>query len=354
MVKTPKVLLIADYPLDEIQRLNQQKKFPAWHLYGQNHAHEFGVQMDILPFKKFDWLKKLSKTITGDLDQQFRVLALLSKYDAIYAMINGPVTGLCFLRKKGLLKKPVIILAHGLPPYEHESFKISYQGADHVVSTNRVTYERIKSRYSLPDSKITLLNWWADIDFYPDYSKESRVEPFLFSNGQSWRDYPTLFQAVTKSGIKAKFIIPESQLPPSHGKNIDVTVYRRNPHSNFQEGFMPGDFLPILKKTTIVAIPLDENRLHRSNGVTNMMEAFAAGVPVLMTESPCIDVDIEREGCGFWVKEGHVNDWVEKIERIKNDPELQKKMSVNARKTAEKYNMRAFSEGLCRSIKKVL
>ncbi|ACF13007.1 glycosyl transferase group 1 [Chloroherpeton thalassium ATCC 35110] len=309
--------------------------------------------MDILPFKKFLWLKKLSKTITGDLDQQLRALSLLSRYDAIYAMINGPIVGLCFLRKAGLLKTPIIVLAHGLPPYDHPSFKISYQGADHVIATNRVTYERIKSRYNLPDEKITLMNWWSDIEFYPDYSREERTEPFLFSNGQSWRDYSTLFQAVTKAGIKAKFIIPESQLSSDYGKNIEVTVYRKNPHANFQDGFMPGDFLPILRKTTIVAIPLDENRLHRSNGITNMMEAFAAGVPVIMTESPCIDIDIEREGSGFWVKEGDVEDWVEKITRISNNPTLQKQMAANARKTAEKYKVQSFSEGLCQTIKKV-
>ncbi|MBC8044592.1 MAG: glycosyltransferase [Rhizobacter sp.] len=338
--------MLADYPISRVPELWRQGKYPAWHLYGQHHAAQFGVDMDILPFEKFHLLGKLSRSFTGNLDQQLQLLLQLNCYDAIYAMIDNILPLVSWLKLKGLIKTPIITLLHGFSLTHLMRLKWCYDASDRLIATSRKTAEETIKLFHLPPQKMRTVNWWADTKFYPDTSPVEKYENFILSNGKSWRDYPPLFEAVGKIGVAAKFVMQASEVPRKYAGNIEVIPYTSLPMT-------PSDFLPDLARATVVAVPLSEESSHRSNGITQLMEALASGVPVVMTESPCIDIDIEEEGCGFWVKHGSVDDWTEKLTRITSDPMLQRSMGRNARRIAEKYKVQNFSKSLCEIIKEV-
>ena len=56
-------------------------------------------------------------------------------------------------------------------------------------------------------------------------------------------------------------------------------------------------------------------------GFTEMLEAMSMGKPILMTNSGCLDIDIEKEEIGLYVNPGDATDWIKKINYLINKHE---------------------------------
>ena len=72
-------------------------------------------------------------------------------------------------------------------------------------------------------------------------------------------------------------------------------------------------------------------------GLTTVVEALALGLPILCTRNLQMPMDIETEGCGFWIEVGDVEGWKEKLLYITNHPEEARAMGKRGRALAERY-----------------
>jgi glycosyltransferase involved in cell wall biosynthesis len=74
-----------------------------------------------------------------------------------------------------------------------------------------------------------------------------------------------------------------------------------------------------------------------TSGFTNLLEAMAMGKPVIMTRTGCLDLDIEKEGIGFYVKPYDVNGWIEALGYARSNGAKMSEMGARGRKLAESY-----------------
>ena len=72
-------------------------------------------------------------------------------------------------------------------------------------------------------------------------------------------------------------------------------------------------------------------------GLTTVVEALALGLPILCTRNPQMPMDIEAEGCGFWLEPEDVEGWKEKLLYIANHPDEAKTMGQRGRALVEQY-----------------
>ncbi len=84
-------------------------------------------------------------------------------------------------------------------------------------------------------------------------------------------------------------------------------------------------------------------------GITVLFDAMAIGKPVIITENSYIDIDVEKEGIGYWVPEGDVQNWISKINILIENPEICEKMGQKALVLQQTtFNMENFGNSLKR------
>ena len=115
-----KVLVLNNYPLEDVWEEVKRKDKPDHHLYGINYFNQRKFEIEIIPFKSSQLLQKLnnfyqkSKLIVpiGDTDQQWSCLQRLNQADLIYAPCQTQTHLLSYLRAMGIIKIPIVCVAH--------------------------------------------------------------------------------------------------------------------------------------------------------------------------------------------------------------------------------------------------
>ena len=85
----------------------------------------------------------------------------------------------------------------------------------------------------------------------------------------------------------------------------------------------------LYRRARAVAIPLE--RTSYLAGLTSLMDALAMGLPVIMTRTPYIDIDLEAEGVGIWVDAGDAHGWRAALEKLRDDPDGAAAMGARGR-----------------------
>ena len=106
------------------------------------------------------------------------------------------------------------------------------------------------------------------------------------------------------------------------------------------------------RRAFAIAIPLTETE--DLAGLTSLLDAMAVGKPVIMTRNKHIDLDLEKEGIGLWVKPGDLAGWQQAIAYLLAHPEEAAAMGDRGRRLCEtKYNLDVFTNTLARTLKRV-
>jgi hypothetical protein len=140
----PKVIVLNNYPLDSVwDEVNRREK-PDHHLYGINYFCKREFEVEVIPFEGSPFWRKISRftnTVStllplGNLDQQWSAFEILNQADIIYAPCQTQTHFLSYLRALGLLRVPIVCLAHHplyrgrLSQLRFPSIKLMVKGTD--------------------------------------------------------------------------------------------------------------------------------------------------------------------------------------------------------------------------------
>ncbi|MBE9171146.1 glycosyltransferase [Pleurocapsales cyanobacterium LEGE 06147] len=168
MKKQLKIVLIFNGNLLPILEEWKQEGNSAHHLWGATELHKYGIDVEILPYEKYSFLKWISNRLKflGDLDLQLRVFLARERYDAVYCAHQMTVSLLTFLRLINLFNKPMVGIAH-------RSFQKSLlsqlfitlfvRGNDKLLCLNEKTKNHLRDEFKIPEKKLGLLHWCIDI-----------------------------------------------------------------------------------------------------------------------------------------------------------------------------------------------
>jgi len=361
-----KVVLVNNYDLLHISELwkQEQGQAPAQHLWGYSTLEKYDIQVDVLPFERYRLLKKISKKLKlfGDLDQQIRLLFNANRYDAIYSAHHLTTLLLALLRLIGILKRPIVAIAYQAPRSKNFLVKVFTKlfitGNDKILCLSDDLLRDLEDM-GVPSSKLSLIDWGVDLKFYNPYlaatnqeTNQENIEQqkYIFSPGKTYRDYPTLTDAVRHIDchllVSGSGLVNTDDLPKPLPENIEI----------LETELCWKDFINLYRQSYAVVIPLQDNQAKLKNaiGLTAVTEAIAMGKPIIMTRNDYLGIDLEAAGIGLWVEPGDTEGWRTAITYLLAHPDVAQEMGRKARRMAEEsFNLEHFSKQLAQQLQQV-
>lgn len=336
MTKQIKVLVLNNYSFDSVWEEVKQGLKPASHLYGIDFLEKEGMQIAIVPFRKnkfllwlSDWLERVSPIPFGDLDQQWSALKSIKSCDLIYAPCQTQVWLLSYLKYVGIIKKPLVVLAHHpftngrLAKLRMPFLRMSFAATNAYPALSNVVSKEInaiaKKELSEP------IFWGPQLDFFV---KEKRTGNTIVVSGRTGRDFVTFGNAASKTNVPCTIICLK------HSYREDFDRFSHNVQVKVNDNVLSYKELEELYLgAKALAIPFEYSK--NLCGLTSLTDALALGKAVLMTRTEFIDIDLEKEGIGIWVDPADEEGWVKAINKLGNHGQLAEDMGIRARKFAE-------------------
>lgn len=351
MRATARVLVLNNYPLEEVWEEVRRGEKPDHHLYGVNHFGELGFEVDILPALDSQRLSKWAKLFKralwpiplGDLEHQWRAWRRLNEYDLLYAPCGGETNLLAYLRAMGWLRTPIVSLQHhalnrGRLAWMREPWvQLQVRGTDAFPALSRLVADEINARHPLGRLKSSVVRWGPDATFYP--ASESAGEGIVAA-GRTGRDFLTFGRAASQTKYPTQIICMDYDLRPEFSEfaeNVEVITSKVGKALTYPE------MMRHFRSARVLAIPLYDNSQSLA-GLTGLLDALALGKPVIMTRHPLIDLDLESIGIGRWVAPGDVEGWRDAIRWFSTHAEDSREMGRRARALVDaNFNSQTFA-----------
>ena len=342
--------------------------FPSHFLYGALQLGDYGIGV------VWHHQRHTYRRFRDMVRATWKVLTCRKHYDVLYATHSFGIEPIILLRALRLFRHPVVVWHHqpivkARNPFREALARIFYRGMDQMLFfSDKLMQDSLPSRKADP-CRMNMVHWGADLDYY-DSLQAFRPSPaettgrpftpfpamerpvgghggFFISTGKELRDYGTLLQAFHETGLRLTLFVQERCRTHIEGlcpkENIDV---------HYGDRLMPHDIALLVAESRCVCICCLESNY--TVGLTTVVEALALGLPVLCTRNAQMPMDIEAEGCGFWLGVGDVEGWKEKLQYIATHPDEGEAMGRRGRALAERYyNIRRCGSEVAEIIRRV-
>ncbi len=175
-----KILILNNYDIRSFAE--NRPEFPDHFFFGINYLHKRGDKIVALGENR-KCLLSMIETVNrrlrlhiplGDLSQQWNILPELRSADLIYSPCDSVTQFLCYLQAVGLIKIPIVCLAHHPPLQGRASFirrpfvRLALQGVSAFPSLSRTVASQINLLAGNRQLSSALL-WGPDLNYYPPY-----------------------------------------------------------------------------------------------------------------------------------------------------------------------------------------
>jgi glycosyltransferase involved in cell wall biosynthesis len=328
----------------------QKKLYPKSHLWGFPLAHKQDIHV-LNPLIDKWWLHKLSnfydfftKSRFGNIIIELSLITQIKNFASIYC-VSGKLFWIPILKKLRIIDTKLIILIYRIPkpsPYwKLHNLHLSTFILSAYDGINCLTQKTANELTSILGTKkeIKYIPWCTDEMFFYDENKTK--SKYFFSSGKTNRDYKTLLHAIEKM-TDQKFLLighfPQSKKLKKF-KNLKVLTSEKKQTDTAISYEILKNYI---SESIAVCIPLNFDP-NDTCGFTEMLEAMSMGKPILMTNSGCLDIDIEKEEIGLYVNPEDATDWIKKINYLINNPRKAKQMGEKGRKLIKKvYNLSSY------------
>ena len=295
----------------------------------------------------------------------WKVLTCRKRYDVLYATHTFGIEPIILLRALRLYRHPIVVWHHqpivkARNPLREAFARLFYRGMDHMIFfSEKLMQDSLRSKKADP-RRMSMVHWGADLEYYDGlpHALQRRGEPQLFtppledtgeafiSTGKELRDYETLLKAFHETGLPLTLFVQKKRQAYFEGlrlgENIDL---------HYGDRLIPHEIALVVAQSQCVCICCQKSNY--TVGLTTVVEALALGIPILCTRNPQMPMDVEAEGCGFWIEPEDVEGWKEKLRYIAAHPEEARAMGRRGRVLAERcYNIKQCGKEVAEIIEK--
>ncbi|MFK4115805.1 hypothetical protein ACI2K6_14370 [Microbacterium sp. NPDC006705] len=287
------VLLMNNYDMSPSLRGD----LPAHHLFGCAEPPE-GWAVERSPIQLHQLLGRLpfgrltSKVmwrLLGDPIQALWAARRSRETDGVVWVCTQAIArSTLWLRALRLIKNPVVVLVHSAKAPAAQLAALRH--ADAVVSFSNSTLQQLKG----PLAKTSALPWGPDLGWAP-YARSSTVEATydVVAFGKTHRDYTAVRKAAVELKWNARFYDGDVLYVVDQGIETQV---RPRPYISGAE------MVATIASSRAVVVPVSRTaRVNGLTGLTELCDAVAVGVPVLMPANDELPFDIEAAAVGAWV-----------------------------------------------------
>ena len=348
-----RVIVLTNYSFDTVWEEVRRGDKPDHHLYGINHFERHGYEVVIAPFnasQKWNRINQLGHRAPlplGDLMQQYWTLKNLRKDDIVYAPCQTQTHLLSLGRGSGMLKSPLVCVAHHpfhtgrLSPLRRPYWDRVVRGSDYYPSLSVGVSQQIIAS----GGRSLALKWGPDATYY---RPSGDVGQGVLAAGRTGRDFLTFAAGASRAGIHADIICLQSDADKLVGlPYINLNVQPMHDYMTYPS------LMKAFNSARALAIPLHQGA--SLAGLTSLMDALGMAKPVICTRHPLIDLDIEKEGIGCWIEPGDVDGWSRAITFFDEHPDEARAMGLRARKLVDEgFNSETFAAQILNIFESVL
>lgn len=291
-----------------------QQRSPTWNKY----AH-------FQPSKQYSKISQLNHVINSynlfrnRLHYQVVVLGGNSKENLVYLILQ---------RMFPWTRKPIIqieCLWFKSKPIKQFFKKILWKWLDKVNDVyfvySKYQIEEYSKNFRIDKNKIFFLPYHTTID---EPATEIKKGDYLFTGGNTARDYKTLIEAVRGLDIKVKIARSDIKLT----QDIDI------PENVYIQSVSHDEFRRLMQKSWINVVPLCMGSWHKA-GQQTFLNAMALGKPVIVTDPEGAKDYIEDGHDGFLVPPNQPEKLKEVIQYLMTNEDFAKNIANNAKKKTE-------------------
>lgn len=330
-----------------------QESLPSNSFYGSRELARLGLDVaEIQPSTRSDWRMGVLSNVERAIRRVAKVGITASKYlpqldvlnqaDVICATSDRPATAIAFLRALGLVRTPLVWWTMRLyDSYQNELPRLGRvlvrallgQASRIVTLAGQDRRSALSEAFGISAEQVVSLHWGADTEYYSPSGHPG--EEFIFTAGQTCRDFPLLFDAVTQSGIPVKMVAPIRALV---GHDIPQNVY-----------LIPGATLAgvkhLLDASRLVVVATLPN--HFCAGQWTVISAMSMGKPVIWTEHRAADEYGLVHRANISLVDGNPGALLREIQWHLDNPEQSAEIGRAARRLAvQKRNMGSYAREL--------
>jgi glycosyltransferase involved in cell wall biosynthesis len=280
------------------------------------------------------------------------MMIFFKKYDLIYTWMPQVA------RISGLLGKPYIIELHGMPtgkfgPNIFKDILFSNHKKRFLCITNALKemYEKAY-KFKFKEAEIQIAPNGVVLEPYLNLPETSEIKKNLGIKNQFTAVYTGhLYQGRGMDLlIELAKNLPEIQYIWVGGREEDVNQWReyikKNQIKNITlVGFVGNEYIPTYQSAGDVLLMPYEMSIAGSSGGNSvdfcspmkMFEYMAAGRPIISSDLPILH-EVLNEKNAIFCSYNDVNQWIDAINLIKNDPDYGIRLGNQAREDVEKYS----------------
>src|SRR5271168_2168199 len=261
------------------------------------------------------------------------------EYDAVVTWGERLSLGMLVQQQFASVRKPHIAMMY---QFEKPNIRLPLnafkKNLHAVVTWSTVQRRALIERLRFPAERVYLIRHYVDQVFY---SPRQIEEDMICAVGAEMRDYATLKEAVSGTGLRCHIAADSVRIPGRfrllNDRRVAISDIGARSDANITEGRMSlTELRNLYARSRFVVVPLLPS--DTDNGVTVILEAMAMGKPVICSRTRG-QVDVVQEGVtGLFVPVGDPVALREAIVSLWNDPERARAMGRAARKYAEQHH----------------
>ena len=286
--------MLNNYSMNMAMARYQSGTYPGQHLWGVVPPRD-GVRWFLprglydLSASKWTWFKKL-RTIAlrtvGDPLQQWA--AWRSSAQVIFAADQWSASTIGFLSRLKLIRTTYVVLVHHKPSSWWNRVCLGGASAALFLSSN-VREQLHRSTFKRRQIETVFVPWGPDLS-WSGYSQVQELKVYDFvAAGRTNRDYDTLRAAIRNCNLTGVIFDGVTREEYENG----VLVSQQHGAADYPE------VVSTIARAHVSVVPLEDASI--LSGLTEIADAAALGLPIVVTESPNLPFDIEGLRAGMLV-----------------------------------------------------
>lgn len=323
--------------------------------FGSDHFNDIGLKtFDKNMEVKYLYFGFSPKRIPPFLSVIILTLQILfTKHDILYFTVDPSrsLYLLSFLKFIKLYNKKMYAWSyfiHNPTGIKQKLLKIFYAAFDHFFLISETHVEMAVRSGILQRDRVSHINWGVDLQALDKLKNNVNFEqrlPVFIITGKAQRDFKTLlraFQGIDNAILKIYTSKNWNGLNHQEvlQQNTNPNVYIYYEDELDLRGYKSSlDFVlsEMLQSSCSVIIC---NSVDYGIGFTQLLDALACSLPVIITQNLDTPIAVEKENVGYTVPAYNAEILRDRINDIIHNPEVSKKMGVIGRKLIEKeYNI---------------
>jgi glycosyltransferase involved in cell wall biosynthesis len=318
-------------------------EYPAHHLWGADHLPADSFSVTIIPpsgstqVNRFcRWISRVTRYRFGDLDQELEIWRRRGEIDIAY-VASGHLFWLLLLRSLGLFRPKIVRWVY--VPRMHFpwwtlrdlNLPLFNRGTDLLLCLTHRAADAY--RRDMPWLKVSQLDWGADLEQFRPGRREGG---FFFACGKTNRDYTPILNVAASIPAPIHLVVHSAYLQ-GYDLAPNIHVGLGSPDGMTDRGISYPELLSAyFHQALALLIPLKPIQ-DDTAGMTNLLEAMACGLPVIMTRSGSLDLNLVEAGIGLYVEPGDDLGWQNACNWMLEHPDQARAMGDRSRRLAENH-----------------